>query len=664
MPSLSPSQIDESTTNAFTISDLNSGSNYYYDVYIDATAYGTISSFNGLNKTFTFQSNININFGGASAVTQSISYKIYVDYPVLAVSPTVHTITFTIININNLPNEFIKITDGSSTEYVDNTGQVDAAVNEDYTLTANISGITDTDISGGGAISGGTYQWWKSTNSIVNILTISNYESYTPITGETTSTILLTQSLVGYYLYVTYKYNDGSYDNIAYSGKTGSVVNVADVPTGIFFITDSTNGSSPIIDTALYKYFIVGETDGKLYVKNTILDEDVSATIIVANNANIQKQYTWYKSSTLKSGENNSYYTIVDDDKDSQISVKYIYIDTFSVSTTIEHDNANRQAKTPTILRAFTSSAIIATLYSHALSTVEIIDVDDAALDISLVYVSGSNNTWLSISEASNIYTLSGTPTTADTIGPNLFTLQFKKSGTLIYSYDFTIIVGPLSAIPTLISIAGDMSSTQLNGVRKITRKVNNFTSNSISAENSTFGPVQSSKLFTNTLIVSDTNTYYNTTKYESTKMKLTFTPSSISTWLSVSLNRTQTVTENSALSMTDANIFGDNTNGYYFSTDTAFNTSITPYKWVFDFSGTPPDTNLQTYTIVSTLSDVQDISTLSFNFYLIVESFRYFLPDNISTPVQGSHFEKFMFVTSSKSQNNISMIVKKNRLG
>ena len=669
---LFPTSINEETTHTFTLTDTNTGSNFYYHFYIDSNDtgtnsadYGTISSFNGLTKQFRFETNATIDFGSSNSVTQTISYKIYNDYPNLINNPTNVTITFTINNVNNPPSAYIQIVDSTNnTIYVNGSGvNVDGAiVNQNDTLKAYISGITDADITGN-QIAGGTYQWWKSTNNIVNALTTSNYENYTEIDGETNETLVVSQSLIGFFLYVTYKYNDGTNDNIAYSGKTNAIVNVNDDPTGTFYITNSQGSSTSIIATQLYKYFIVGQTSNTLHVTNAIRDDDVSIDDTVANTSNINAGYKWYRGSDEIAGATNSNYTVADSDTDKQVSVTYTYTDRYNQQTIIAHNdtNTNIKAKTPTVLKAFTITATIGTAYTHALSGVQIVDVDGTPLAISLVYVPGSNNSWLSLSNTNNIYTLTGTPVNTNTVGPNQFTLQFTRSGALAYTFDFTISVSPSSNDPSLISIAGDMS-VSLNNVNTIVNTTKNFESdNSISQVNSTFGPVQSSKMFTNTLIVSDINIYYNSTdtKYESTKMKLTF-PSPSPSWLSYSINRSETVALNTGLGISDGNIFGNSTGGYYFSTNTAPNTNIaTPYKWVFNLTGTPPDTNLQTYTVATDLSDVNESSTVSFNFYLIVENFRYFLPDNISTPVQGFQFEKFMFVTSSKSQNNISMIVK-----
>jgi len=665
---ISPTSINEETTHTFTLTDDKTGSNYYYHFYISDNSddYGTISSFNGLTKQFTFQTNATIDFGSSNSVTQTISYKIYDDYPNLINSPTNVTITFTINNVNNSPSAYIQIIDSTNnTIYVNGSGVnvVGKIVKQDFTLKAKIAGITDADITGNQIAdgTGGTYQWWKSTNSIINELTVSNYESYTEIENGNVdkSKLNITQNEVGYFLYVTYKYNDGTNNNIAYSGKTNAIVDTDDVPTGTFYITNSQGSSTPIINTQLYKYFIVGQTSNTLHVTNAITDVDVSETNTVANTSNINAGYKWYGGSDEIIGATNSNYTVVDSDNDTQVSVRYTYTDRYDRSTTIVHNGTNIKAKTPTVLKAFTITATIGAAYTHELSGVQIVDVDGTTLAISLVYVPGSNNSWLSLSNTNNIYTLTGTPVNTNTVGPNQFTLQFKNSDVLVYTFDFTISVGASSNIPSLISIAGDMS-VSLNNVNTIVNTTKNFESdNSISPVNSTFGPVQSSKMFTNTLIVSDINIYYNSTKYESTKMKLTFSSPSPS-WLSYSINRSETVALNTGLGISDGNIFGNSTGGYYFSTNTAPNTNIaTPYKWVFNLTGTPPDTNLQTYTVATNLSDVNGSSTVSFKFYLIVENFRYFLPDNISTPVQGFQFEKFMFVTSSKSQNNISMIVK-----
>ena len=431
MTSLLPTSINEKTTHTFTLTDENNGPNLYYHFYTDSADYGTITSFNGLTKQFRFETNDPINFGSSNSVTQTISYKIYNDYPNLINNPTNVTITFTINNVNNPPSAYIQIVDSTNnTIYVNGSGvNVDGAiVNQNDTLKANITGITDADITGN-QIAGGTYQWWKSTNNIVNALTTSNYENYTEIDGETNETLVVSQSLIGFFLYVTYKYNDGTNDNIAYSGKTNAIVNVNDDPTGTFYITSVTNSPTPIIDTQLYKYFIVGQTSNTLHVTNAITDVDVSETNTVANTSNINAGYKWYRGSTEIAGATNSNYTVVDSDKDKQVSVTYTYTDSYSESTTIVHNGTNIRAKTPTVLKAFTITATIGDTYTHELSAVPIVDVDGRTpLAISLVYVPGSNNSWLSLSNTNNIYTLTGTPVNTNTVGPNQFTLQFKES--------------------------------------------------------------------------------------------------------------------------------------------------------------------------------------------------------------------------------------------
>ena len=754
MTTISPLQINESTTNTFAVSDSNSGSNYYYDFYIDTTDtgdnsndYGIISSFNGLNKTFTFQSNNNISFGSSSSVIQSISYKIYDDYPFLTsiISPLPTPITFIINNINNLPSAFIEVVDNSGNIYVDSTGTSVRDVSEDIVLKADISGITDTDISDGVAFPEGNYQWWQSTNSIVNILTIGNYENYILITGETGPTFTITQEHVGYYLYVTYNYYDGTSKdanstdehNIAYSGKTRAVQNTIDDPEGLFYLSDVSNNQIIVPNVSKdYTPFVIGST---LYTYNTITDEDVGGQVKDASN--ISKIYNWYRSDTPNtpiSGENNSFYTNISNDKDKQLNVTYTYTDNFGSTTVIP--TVSTLTKTPTIINQIITSTVIDTAYSHALSSVPIVDTDGTQFVISIT-TSPSNN-WLFITkDGSNIYTLAGEPDNTNMVGPNVFTLTFTSNNVVEYTYVFTINVAAFATTSSLISVTGDVSKTGSTGIRTIESITtsatitagivvsNNVVANinasgavvsqivtspmtvtmnasgtnytvgdiiDIEIDNSTlitytivaadlsasggafnaggltnsvipnYGPFQLGKVLTNTLIVSDQNIYYNSTntKYESTKMTLPLstTASSSISWLSAVLNVEQTKIKNASLinGINDTNILGNTTSGYYFSTDTAPNTEITPYIWVFDISGTPTDTNIQTYPITSTITDTSDNTTIIFVYNLIIESFSYFLPDNISTPVQGSYFEKFMFVTSSKSQNNISMIVKK----
>ena len=85
---IAPTIMDENNTTTFTLSDSNNGSNFYYKFTTPSGTtnnYGTITSTNGKNKTFTFQSNIIV--GGAN-ITQPISYSIYNDYPYLSSTPT------------------------------------------------------------------------------------------------------------------------------------------------------------------------------------------------------------------------------------------------------------------------------------------------------------------------------------------------------------------------------------------------------------------------------------------------------------------------------------------------------------------------------------------------------------------------------------------------
>ena len=73
-----------------------------------------------------------------------------------------------------------------------------------------------------------------------------------------------------------------------------------------------------------------------------------------------------------------------------------------------------------------------------------------------------------------------------------------------------------------------------------------------------------------------------STSNYESNHLSLIL-PTDLS-WLSTTLNVSDTITENSAISGLSVNdISGNVTDGFYFTTSTAPATDTTPYYWVFD---------------------------------------------------------------------------------
>lgn len=335
--------MDENTTKTFTKTDSESGTNLYYKFTLDSsTNYGTIISTNGLNKTFTFQSSATIAFGSNTSVTQRINITIYNDYPYLATERSTTFIDITINNRDSLPSPFIQIIDASnSTVYVNELGNiVTQFVKQNITLEADISNVTDNDIitevNGSAApdkkISrrGGTYQWWRSSNN-------SSNDDGGEISSATSSTYTLTQSDVSYYIYVTYKYSDGSTINTATSGKTSQIINVDDNPkTGSnLYITELytlTNGNTKTSNQN-YENMVSGKT---LTVTNTIIDVDVSLDLFVKDVLSSANQsYKWYRGNVVIPNETNDNYTLVAEDVNKQISVEYTYTDIFGETTII-----------------------------------------------------------------------------------------------------------------------------------------------------------------------------------------------------------------------------------------------------------------------------------------------------------------------------------------
>ena len=658
---IAPTIMDENNTTTFTISDSNNGSNFYYKFTTPSGTtnnYGTITSTNGKNKTFTFQSNIIV--GGAN-VTQDISYSIYNDYPYLSSTPTTHTISFTINNVESLPSHFIKLVDNSAnqTVYVDISGNIVTGTNvqQNNTIKAIIDGITDADIVGGGQIPNtGSYIWYRSNNNSVAL-------DGTVITGATTNTYTLTQDDVSKYIYVTYTYVDvGTHTNIAKSGKTNPVVNINDATTGDFYINE-------IYQTSVKDYakFIVG---ANLTTVNTIKDNDVSfgTDAIYVKDSTIIKEYIWKRGTVVQSNNISASYTVVTGDVGNQMEVTYKYTDIYSSVTTVAgllNGATSTINKTPTIINPITTTATIGTIYTHTISTVTMIDTDGLPLVLELA----TNPVWLSLNTLT--FTLEGTPTLSRYIGPNTVTINFKSGATTRYTYEFIIIVLPIDVLPTYISISGDFSSTEdAGGQKNIINSVKPIP-NTPASTVYTIGPIQTLKPFVNQIIITDASIIYNSTNrtYESDKLILSITNISTLPWLTISLNETDTETQNSSLTFNTDNalinnntsILGNATTGYYFSSTTVPSASNFKYTWAIDISGTIPDNKAIIHNIATNIRDQYNSSNTidsTFNFNIESQLFRYFLPDKTTRPIQGSYFEKYMFVTSTTGQNNISMVV------
>lgn len=663
---IAPSEMNENDTGTFTISDSNNGSNFYYKFITPSGTtnnYGTITSTNGKNKTFTFRSNIIVGEGN---VTQSISYSIYNDYPYLSstlTTPTTPTISFTIRNVESLPTPYIKLVNNSNNAnvYVDENGNVDNSPGQNNTIKAIIAGITDADITNnnGQIPSGLSYRWYRSNNNSVAL----DGTLITDPTIDDIYTYTLTQDDVSKYIYVTYTYTDvGTHTNIAKSGKTNPVVNIIDPATGDFYINE-------IYQTSVKDYakFIVG---ANLTTVNTIKDNDVSfgANAIYVKDSTITKEYIWKRGTVVQSNNISASYTVVTGDVGNQMEVTYKYTDIYSSVTTIAgllNGATSTINKTPTIINPIIMTATIGTTYTHTISTVTMIDTDGSPLVLELA----TNPGWLSLTAT----TLAGTPNSSQYIGPNTVKINFKLSTTIRYTYEFVIIVLPIDVLPAYKSISGDFSSTVATGGQKTITNSVKLIPNTPASTLYTFGPIQTLKPFVNQIIITDASIIYNSTNrtYESDKLILSITNISTLPWLTISLNETATETQNSsnltfntdnALINNNTSILGNATTGYYFSSTTVPSNSNFKYTWAIDISGTIPDNKAIIHNIATNIRDQSNSSETSdatFNFKIESQLFRYFLPDKTTRPIQGSYFEKYIFVTSTTGQNNISMVVK-----
>ena len=634
MTTITPSVMNENNINTFTISDSNNGSNFYYNFIQPSGAtnnFGTIISTNGLNKTFTFQSNTITTLN----VTQTISYTLYDDYPYLSSTPTNNTIDFTINNVESLPTPYIKLVNKSNNAivYVDENGNVDNSPEQNIILEAKIDHITDADIinNNGQIPTNGIYKWYKSDN---NLTTLDG----TIISGETNNYYTLTQPDVSKYIYVTYTYSDvQDHYNIATSGKTRYIDNINDNPTGDFYINEIYQTS-----TKDYTKFIVG---AELTTVNTIKDDDVDFGTDFVKLSNVQKKYVWL-SGTVDQSKNTYNYTIINNDVGNQMEVKYVYTDTFSNETTVAgllNDNVSTINKTPTIINNISTVVTIDINYTHIISAVAIIDTDGSSLSLSFE----TAPVWLSL----NTLTLTGTPNLEKYVGPNNVKINFKDNNNILrYTYEFNIIVTPKDTAPVYASISGDTVNT-VNGLKTIENIISNIPTVPAIP---TFGPMQTSKQFINQMIITDNSIIYNNGIYESNKVLLSI--SDMPAWLTISLNEADTTAENTGFTLSK-----DSSDIYYFSTTTIPN-NYNYNTWIFDISGNIPDNEVKTHSIITNITDNYTDNTNDATFTYNIESqlFRYFLPDITTKPIQGSYFEKYIFVTSTTGQNNISMFVKK----
>ena len=316
MTTLSPSTMREDTSVNFTISDSENGQNLYYSFALSGNTYGQLTSFNGLTKSFTFKSDSGINFGGLrTSVEQTISYDIYVDYPILSNRSGGGTITFTILNTDDLPDQFITLVNNNNTNIVfnDNSGISIISPSQYDIIKADISGIIDNDLKNpdddsqnGQLPTNGTYKWYKSSTQTSGL-----YDGilFQEITGASGSTYTVTQDDVNLSIYVSYTYIGfgNSTNNTAISGKTKFIQNFPDEPTGDFYITE-TELTTPVN----YEKFMVGST---LLYTNTISDFDVGGS--VGNNSSISSKVLWFSdriiSSPITSGITVENLTISDD---------------------------------------------------------------------------------------------------------------------------------------------------------------------------------------------------------------------------------------------------------------------------------------------------------------------------------------------------------------
>ena len=227
---------------------------------------------------------------------------------------------------------------------------------------------------------------------------------------------------------------------------------------------------------------------------------------------------------------------------------------------------------------------------------------------------------------------LSVTSDSANGSGASINTVYVSSSGAIV-----TMNTGGSSYVP------GDNLTVSIDnvalGTYKLYGTLNGTFDNIILIKH---GPFQVNRTFTSKVVVSDKTIKYNssTSNYESNHLSLIL-PTNLS-WLSTTLNVSDTITENSAISgLSNNDISGNVTDGFYFTTSTAPATDTTPYYWVFDVIGKATEADVQTHSVKITISDNDQSTPPSFDFNIKfeIQSFSYFIPDNITRPVQGSVF-------------------------
>ena len=217
--------VNESVTSTETVAVANVNDNPEGNPVITGTAEedqtltadaSAVNDADGLG-TFSYQWKAdNVAIGGATSTTYTLTQAevgkavtvtvSYTDLQGTAESVT-SAATGNVANVNDLPA---------------GTLAIDGTIQEDATLTANTSGITDED-----GLTGAVYAYqWKADG--------------TDISGATANTYTLTQAEVGKAITVTVAYTDDFTTNETYtSGATIAVVNVNDLPVGTPVITGS-----------------------------------------------------------------------------------------------------------------------------------------------------------------------------------------------------------------------------------------------------------------------------------------------------------------------------------------------------------------------------------------------------------------------------------------
>ena len=242
------------TANTSGISDADGLGAFSYQWYRDGVAIGGATA-----STYTL---------GDADVGSQISVQVnYTDGHGTAEGPLTSVQTGPVININDVPVGVPTIT---------------GTVQEDQTLTADTSGISDVD--GLGAFS---YQWYRDGVAIA---------------GATASTYTLDDADVGATITVAASYTDGqgTAEGPLTSAQTAAVANVNDTPVGVPTITG----------TVQEDQILTADTTG-------ISDADGLGAF----------SYQWLRDGVAIGGATSSTYTLGDADVGTQISVQVSYTD-------------------------------------------------------------------------------------------------------------------------------------------------------------------------------------------------------------------------------------------------------------------------------------------------------------------------------------------------